>query len=275
MSEVAALQPLDGGRPRIGSVLRAKLAEDRPLLGMGIVTATPAAVELAGLTGFDYVFIDTEHTAIALSGVEELIRAANVHDVATIVRVPDHGAASIRRVLELGADAVKVPHVTSGGQAAAIVARARFAPAGERGTAGFVRAAGYAASWPGWTERANRDLCVDVMIEDVAGVEAAEEIVSTPGVDLVSFGQVDYSVSAGIAGQVHDSKVDAALARVCKAANAADVAVFTIVLPPTDVDAAERLVDTGVRLLTFGNELTHLHGTFRKLAETAVRRIRR
>ena len=102
--------------------LRRKLAEPRPLLGMGITTPLPAVVEMAGAAGYDYVFIDLEHTTLDLRDVEQLVRAAELVDVASIVRVPALAPDAIRRVLEVGADAVKVPHVTSAEEARTAVA---------------------------------------------------------------------------------------------------------------------------------------------------------
>ena len=244
------------------------------LIGMGITTPLPAAVEIAGAAGFDYVFIDLEHTAIALRELEGLIRAAELTGMAAIVRVPELGESVVRRVLEIGADAVKFPHITSAAAAAQAVSFARFPPEGVRGSAGFVRAAGYRADWPGWLERANRQTCVDVMIEDAEAIERLDEILAVPGIDLVSFGAFDYSVSAGIPGAVDDAAVHAALRSIVAAAERHGQAVFTIVLPPTSVDAALALADQGVRLLTFGNEITHLHNTFFRLAGEAKRALR-
>lgn len=254
--------------------LRQKLGEDRPLIGMGITTPLPAVVELAGGAGYDYVFIDLEHTAISLRELDGLIRAAELCDLASIVRVPENSSSVIRRVLEIGADAIKVPHVTTADEAKEVVSYARFPPRGVRGTAGFVRSAGYKASWPQWLERANDDTCVDVMVEDVEAVERLDEILSVDGVDVVSFGQYDYSVSLGVPGEVEDPRVDEALERIVAAAERHGQAVFTIVLPPTSADAAVRLADKGVKLLTFGNEITHLYGAFNRIAEEAIGKLK-
>ena len=265
--------PTGVARARPSGRLRRALDDRRLLLGMGIVTPSPATVELVGLAGFDYVFIDLEHTAINLRELDGLLRAAELTDLASIVRVPENGEAIIRRVLELGADAVKVPHILDAKGARTAVQHARFPPEGTRGSAGFVRSAGYKADWPDWLARSNQATCVDVMIEDVAAVERLDEILAVPGVDLVSFGQFDYSVSLGAPGAVDDPRVLDALRAIVAAAEKHGQAVFTIVLPPTSVDAALALADEGVRLLTFGNEITHLHTLFHRLADEARRRL--
>jgi 2-keto-3-deoxy-L-rhamnonate aldolase RhmA len=95
-----------------------------------------------------------------------------------------------------------------------------------------------------------------------------------PGVDIVSFGQYDFSVSLGAPGAVDDARVDDALRKVVAAAERHGQAVFTIVLPPTSVDAALALADAGVRLLTFGNEITHLATVFSSLGAGATERLR-
>jgi 4-hydroxy-2-oxoheptanedioate aldolase len=267
----------DRHRTRTGPAgrLRRALRDRATLIGMGIVTPLPAVVEIAGETGFDFVFVDLEHTALSLRELEGLIRAAELYEMASIVRVPELGEAVVRRVLELGADAVKIPHVLDAAGARAAVRHARFPPEGVRGTAGFVRSAGYRARWPAWLEEANEATCVDVMIEDVAALERLDEILAVPGVDIVSFGQYDLSVSMGAPGAVDDARVSAALDSVVAAAERHGQAVFTIVLPPTSVDAALALAARGVRLLTFGNEITHLHTTFGRIAGETIARLGR
>jgi 4-hydroxy-2-oxoheptanedioate aldolase len=263
-------------RPRPGphGRLRRALAERRTLIGMGITTPLPAVVELAGGAGFDYVFIDLEHTPLSLRELEHLIRAAELYRLASIVRVPENGESITRRVLELGAEAVKIPHVTDADAARTAVRHARFPPEGARGTAGFVRSAGYRASWPEWLADANEATCVDVMIEDVGALERLDEILSVPGIDIASFGQYDFSVSLGAPGAVDDPRVGAALDAVVAAAERHGQAVFTIVLPATSVEAAVALAERGVRLLTFGNEITQLHATFTTVADGAIARLR-
>lgn len=105
------------------------------LLGFFVGTPSPAVVEMAGLTGYDFVIIDTEHGPADIETIENMLRAAAQHGMAGLVRVPDGSVASIQRVLDAGADGILVPHVSSAAIAREVVERALFAPQGKRGVA--------------------------------------------------------------------------------------------------------------------------------------------
>src|SRR5436190_23781429 len=81
----------------------------------------PVAVEVTAQSGLDFICIDWEHAQIARDTIENLVRAADVHGVPAIVRVPGHGPEAIAAALDSGARGVLVPRVSTAAQAALAV----------------------------------------------------------------------------------------------------------------------------------------------------------
>src|SRR3954471_22775999 len=151
---------------------KAKLKAGEAIIGPIVGFTSPQLVEIAGRAGFDFVFLDCEHGAIGLDEVENMVRAADLVDVSTIVRVPENNPQQILRYLDLGAGGVQVPHVKTRDDAARAVEASKYRPQGSRGIGGG-RAADYglgARSGSEYMQFANEQTWVSAMIEDVEGV---------------------------------------------------------------------------------------------------------
>lgn len=229
--------------------LRQHIAE-RPLIGTTVLSTAPSVVEVAASSPFEVLCLDAEHSALSIELIENLVRAADVQNTPTIVRVPEAGHY-IGRVLDLGAAGVVVPRLETAEQVADVVERARFAPEGKRG-AGPGRGSGYGYSLAGagYAARANANNLVAVQIETASAVEAIDEIVSVPGLDAVLVGPFDLALSLGVApgSQEHT----AAIERVISTAAKHGVAPGAFCFSETDVAFyAQR----GGRVLLIGGDL--------------------
>jgi 4-hydroxy-2-oxoheptanedioate aldolase len=179
--------------------IRQRIHEGRTAFAVGMHLREPAIVEMIGLAGFDAVFIDMENSALELREVEEMIRAADVVGMSANVRIPQLDDVLIRRVLDLGAHAVTIPHVQTSEQAERIVRAARYHPVGERGVTATSRAAQYGMrAWAEYARAANDDNVVSLEVEDRYGVENIESLAAVRGVDLVAIGPSDLAESLGI-----------------------------------------------------------------------------
>ena len=76
------------------------MADGKLALGTYVTFADPQVVEIIGLAGYDAAFIDMEHTTFDLALVTEMIRAADLVGVTSIVRVPDNDEKLILRLLD-------------------------------------------------------------------------------------------------------------------------------------------------------------------------------
>jgi len=228
--------------------LRPRLRSGEPCVGTFSLIPSPEVIEIIALAGFDFVIIDMEHGVYDLGGARAALTAAAAHGLRAIVRVPLLEPAVIGAALDIGADAVLVPHVSCGDDALRAVRAARFAPEGARGANPYVRGTGY-GSVSDWHAQANARIAVMVMIEGLEGIAAAPEILRTPGLDAVFLGPVDLSQAMGLPGQPGHPRVIAALESVAREAVAHGIA--TAVFAP-DPDTARRWLKHDVRMVACG-----------------------
>ena len=181
--------------------MKRMIREGRIAFAAHISFAEPAFVEIAGIAGLDAVFIDMEHTAMTVHDVEGLIRAADLVNVTSIVRVPDHNPKTILQILDAGAQAIQAPHVQTAAEARELVKAVRYEPMGERGAAGTSRAAGYGSvPWAEHVKRSNEEILLLCMCEDKAGIDNLDAIAAVDGVDIIVVAPTDLSESLGLRG---------------------------------------------------------------------------
>jgi 2-keto-3-deoxy-L-rhamnonate aldolase RhmA len=225
-----------------------RLQDREPLLGFFIGTPSAATVEMAGLCGYDFVIIDTEHGPADLETIENMLRAAAMHGMAGLVRVPDHSVASIQRVLDAGADGILVPHVASVAIARDVVQRALFPPQGRRGVA-LSRSSAYGiGDARTYYATRNRHTVVIVMVEDAEALPVVDDILAVSGIDAVFIGPGDLSASLGHAGEPNHPAVQAEVARINAAARKAGLPVATVGRTAADV---RRLAGDGIGMVCF------------------------
>jgi len=118
-----------------------------------------------------------------------------------------------------------VPHVVSAAMARQVARSVRYQPEGDRGQYDGTRASDYFfhgfPSYKELTESINTAVVLAITIEDAAGVDVCEEIVSTKGIDLTIVGPVDLSASMGLVGTHNHPDVERAIQRVRNATAAA------------------------------------------------------
>jgi len=92
------------------NILRKKLREGKVCFGT-FIRLGPAAVEILGHAGWDFVVIDMEHGVFDFTNVEHMIRAARCAGITSLVRVPEPNPSYIMRTVDVGAEGVQVPQV--------------------------------------------------------------------------------------------------------------------------------------------------------------------
>jgi 4-hydroxy-2-oxoheptanedioate aldolase len=189
---------------------RQKCTSGAPVIGTFAAIPHPVAIEVAAASGVDFLCIDWEHAQIARERIEDLIRAADVHLVPAMVRVPGHAPEAIAAALDAGAAGVLVPRVSTAAQAAAAVQATRYPPVGARGV-GPGRAAAYGYRIPDYLSKANESLLLAIQVETAEGLANIAEIASVEGVDLIFIGPGDLSVSIDAMGPANADKLDAAI----------------------------------------------------------------
>jgi 2-dehydro-3-deoxyglucarate aldolase len=220
--------------------LRRRLREPEPLVGALLSLPEPGVATLLGSSGFDYVVVDAEHGPFTLASLRAVAEALAATPAYAIVRVAANDPVLVKQALEVGVDGIQVPGVGSAEEAAAAVRAVRYAPEGERGI-GVGRSTRYGLDLPGYLHEANARTAALVMIEDAAGVEHAERIAATPGLDAIVVGPLDLSAGLGVIGEPGHPRVAEAIERVVRAGRGAGVPVG-LGGPPAEL---ARLVEQG------------------------------
>lgn len=218
--------------------LREQLASaDRALIGMWACSGSSLVTEVAAGSGLDWLLIDMEHSANTLESTLVQLQVVAGYPITPVVRVPSNDTVAIKQVLDLGAQNLIVPMVSSAEEARAAVAATRYPPEGVRGVGS---ALARSARWnrvDGYLQDSARHTSLTVQIETAVGVEAAAEIAAVDGVDAVFVGPSDLSASMGLLGQQTHPEVVAAVERVFVAAKDAGTPVGVNAFDPAAADA--------------------------------------
>ena len=85
--------------------------------------------------GLDFVFLDMEHSGFDVSTLKSMLRYFEAADLPCIVRPAGKDYYDMARMLDMGAEALCLPMVSSAEEARAIVRQCKYVPMGERGVA--------------------------------------------------------------------------------------------------------------------------------------------
>ncbi len=186
--------------------LKEKLQAGEVVYGLFCKTTAPEFIEAAGYAGFDFCILDMEHGPIHFERVQNLVRAAECSGITPIVRTQGSDESSIAHPLDLGAQGVQVPQVSSVDEARRVLQAAKFAPLGERGVCRFVRAAHFSTmDRQEYFRKANESLVI-LQLEGT-NLAAYEEIAALDGVDVLFIGPYDLSQAVGLPGQIEHPRV--------------------------------------------------------------------
>ena len=250
--------------PTFGERLR---TADRPLIGMWVVSGSPIAAEIAAGSGLDLLLIDGEHSANTLESIQLQLQVVAAFPVCPLVRVPFGDAVVIKQVLDLGAQNLIVPMVSSAEQAAALVQAVRYPPQGVRGVGSALARSSRWNRIDDYLAQADDSVSLTVQIESAEAVEQVEDILAVDGVDAVFVGPADLSASLGLLGQQGHPTVVSAVERVLDAAGAAGKPAGVNAFDPV---VAEHYLDRGASFVLVGADVSLLARASEQLAERFI-----
>ena len=213
---------------------------------------TPEVVRVLAASGFDYAFIDLEHSAIDLGLAHQLIRAAADSDITPIVRVGELAYSLVARVLDAGAQGIIFPRVEDPEILARAIDWTKFPRQGVRGFGLGPTQLGYRShTFPEIIAHMNDNTLVVVQIETECAVRRRKELLSVGGVDVALIGPADLSISLGVPGDMeHPSMLNAI--EECM-----DTCAHLGIAPGIQIrsqEAAERWIRRGMRFVGCGTD---------------------
>lgn len=231
----------------MGASLKTRLNRSDLLMGTIITVPSPEIAEVLALAGFDWLFIDIEHSAMGIREAQAILQAV-APQVPCAVRVPDNGEVWIKKALDLGAAGVIVPRVDTAEQARLAVRYCKYPPDGVR-SVGIARAHHYGRNFQPYVSAANDETAVILQIEHIDAVGHIESILAVPGIDALFAGPYDLSASMGKIGRTNDPDVQAAIRRVKASADQAGVAMGIF---GANAESVQSYIEDGYALIAAG-----------------------
>lgn len=240
--------------------LRQLISEGRPSIGTHLHSTWPSLVEVVGHTRrFDYVEFSGEYAPYDLHGLDNFCRAAELVGLGTMIKLDQAPRSWLaQRAIGSGFQSVLFADIRTADDARECVrvvrpdtphgmgtygaADRRHAYWGEAGSIDYVRAL--------------KEIVIVLMIEKQAAVDALDEILAVPGIDMVQWGPADYAMSIGRPGGWFDDDVKAVERDVLSRCIEAGI-------PPraeiTDPSEAAYYLDLGVKDFCIGTDMNILY----------------
>lgn len=236
--------------------LRKLLREGRPSTGTRLSSTWPFYTECVGVTGnFDYIEFVAEYAPYTQSDLENIARAAELYDMATLIKLDfqNRGSAA-QRAVGAGFQGVLFTDHHNAREVAETVRMMKPETPEDGGVFGFPnrRFIGCTPSMDQMAHAARlREVVLCFMIEKKAAMEDIEAICAVPGVDMVQFGPSDFAMSSGWSRSQHMQECSDAEKRMI------EVALKHGVQPRCEINTAEdaqAYIDLGVKHFCLGDQ---------------------
>jgi 4-hydroxy-2-oxoheptanedioate aldolase len=180
---------------RFYNTVKQKLLEGKQVVGATVLTADPEVYCAVAASGFDFTWIEMQHSPLTYQEVARMIFACKGAPAIPFIRVPDATEGDIQKATDIGALGIILPMVDTVEKAQNAVKFAKYPPVGRRSQGNGQ----YGAVWgSNYRETANDNMMIVALIENPAGAKIVKEIASVPGVDVVFVASTDLSSFSGL-----------------------------------------------------------------------------
>ena len=179
---------------RIYNTVKSKLIAGQQVVGGTVDTADPEIYCAMANAGFDFIWIEMQHSPLSFSEAARMIWACRDAPAIPFIRVPDASEGTIQKATDIGALGIIVPMVDGAEKMADAVVFAKYPPEGRRsqggGQYGRLWGRDYRQTW-------NDNVLIFAMIETLEGTAEADRIAKVEGVDGVFVASGDLGSFSG------------------------------------------------------------------------------
>ena len=173
-----------------------------PLSAFVNLIPSPVATQALAAAGADVVLIDQEHGPIGPESLHAMVASTAGTSCSPWVRVPGCDEASVKAALDVGAEGIVFPLVTTAESAADCVALTRYPPEGRRGWGPFVAHSRWGVGLFDYLSRRGAETVCTLLIETRSAVDNIEEICRVEGIDCLTIAPFDLSTELGVSGRM-------------------------------------------------------------------------
>jgi len=247
-----------------GKELRNALKNGDCVYGSAMISQSPLWPSILASVGMDFVFIDTEHTALGRQTVGAVCHSYKGVGVAPIVRIPSPDPYQATMVLDGGASGVIAPYIESVEQVRQLIGAVKYKPLkGERLSDFLNNKADLEPELKSYLEKQNEGNVLFINIESTPALEILDDILSEEGLDGILVGPHDLSCSLGIPEQYHHPLFRKTIETIIDKARRKHVGVGIHVWDAVGFDQEIEWVKRGANLVVHSNDLSLLSGTLR------------
>jgi 2-keto-3-deoxy-L-rhamnonate aldolase RhmA len=203
-------------KPHWTNPVKDLLKKGQPVVGAVISTNSVEIAAQAAALGFDFLWLEMEHSPLTLETVRNIVLATRGLPAVPIARPPVNELWMAKRLLDAGVLGVIFPFTSTPALARQAAAACRYPPAGLRGSGADLAQ----FRWPapgGYYDFADRNVLVVAVVENTIALSHIDEIAATPGIDVLFIGTSDLSFSLGLRGRQDHSRLEMAVARIVAA----------------------------------------------------------
>ncbi len=233
--------------------LREILSSGRTAIGTHVSFADSTVTEIMGRAGFDYLWIDTEHTSFSVEDLRHHLVAAEAAGIAPIVRISEVSQVKAKPILEMGPAGIVFPQVNSYEMALEAVSACRYPPKGNRGW-GPRRAMHFGVDMTAQEYiDSSDDILTILQFENIKAYHDLDKILSIDGLDVILLGPCDLAASMGHIGDWYHPDVQRIVEELFDKAHKANkkIGVSYGLCSPEEMKHYERL---GVDMISLGGD---------------------
>ena len=238
--------------------LKEKFRLGERIAGMHICLSDAPVTELCARLGYDFLWIETEHSPMDYQNILLNLIAAHSGGTPGIVRIPWNDAVLAKRVLEMGPEGIIFPMVCTKDECDRAMASTLYPPLGNRGF-GPQRAVGYGLdSAVEYVEKKSLEMIRIVQVETAHCIDyELDAMLENEWIDCVMLGPCDLSASIGRLPDITCPESirlqDKALTKIRKAGKSAGTSIGS-----NDPAVIASWFDRGANVISCGTETGHI-----------------
>lgn len=235
--------------------LRAAMAAGDTAFGFGVSQLRGAApAMIASSLGYQWLFVDLEHSVIGLRDASDIAIAAMAQGISPLVRCSKAALDEGARLLDNGAAGLVVPHVNNIEEAEAAIRAVRYPPRGTRSLSSLLPQLDHdGRDWKALVPELNRAFMLFLMIESAEACGNVTDILALDGFDGLFIGASDLAADMGLPGQPDHPDVVQACCAIAGAA--ARIGRWTAVGGSRTEATVASLHASGARMFLAGADL--------------------